>query len=164
MTALLDHDFDWATIQQQRLIAIHEAGHALMAVVLHGEACISLSVSILPPRFSGWTRTCPSSRSPPTTFVQAVALAGPSAEFIYCKNFNLPYPPVECILEDLAKTDSDSVEAFALVHRMLSEKKYWGCLVHLADRLGDYWPSAQRSGTRAMPAEAVRAVVIEGLR
>lgn len=136
------------------LTAYHEAGHAIMALLLGGEVRL---VTIEPDRDDGplrsgdtqvlWRRSRDGDREFAAKAVQ-VCLAGPVAEMIYSGD---PFHPG--MVPEWAGDWRDAWQAAALLHaderkrlafleqtsiqlhRMLSTDTYWAALADLADNL-----------------------------
>ena len=156
------------------LIAYHEAGHALMAVLLGGEV---RSVTIEPDNDDGpdrqgdtqvlWRRSRMSDKQFAEAAIQ-VSLAGPVAEMIYSGD---PYHPG--LIAEWAADWEEAWQAAALLHRderqrlafleqtsirlhrQLQQNEIWAALAALADNLLAH---------ETLEAEQVEEIVREWLR
>ena len=156
------------------LIAYHEAGHALMALLLGGEV---RSVTIEPDNDDGperqgdtqvlWRRSRMTDKQFAETAIQ-VSLAGPVAEMIYSGD---PYHPG--LIAEWAADWDEAWQAAALLHRderqrlafleqtsirlhhQLQQEEMWAALAALADSLLAH---------ETLEAEQVEEIVREWLR
>ncbi len=165
--------WDEADLRERRRVAVHEAGHAIAAVLIGGEATVRLSImrdsgGVL--RFYGLT----TARGDAAFDHGLVAASGPVAEWVAGAHMGWPEPPASEYAADRANVSKAAelvapgnllagrVAIFERALRALAEPRAWRATVAVANALMDMFPDeAAACGARgrgdACPRRRVNA-------